>query len=347
MANSLQSLSLAVRIFSFRGGALHQSHAFAPLVAKTGAQGALRHCATSFASTPTHTAFPGASPATIAALSHQRQASSTTAAKPAAVGRATKPKILRDPERPKKPTTPWMSYLMHFRVQNASKATPLPNKEVMKAASTEWKALGPFDRHRWEEPYEVAKREYDARFKEYVDSGKKDAWKRDPEKPKKPLSGYMRFAQEKRPQYRHLKVTEQAKELASLWKGLPAEKKAPYEKAYAAEKEIFDVDMKKYKESGKEEAFKKKTGLDKSEKVKLKLKEAAEKDKLKRAKAKAAEAAKKAKENEKKAAMKLKLAKKKAKDVLDQAAKNLKDKQKQASAATKLTVASKPNTAKA
>jgi len=264
------------------------------------------------------------------------------------VGRVTKPKLLRDPERPKRPTTPWLSYLAYFRAQNASKATPLPNKEVMTAASTEWKALGPADRRRWEEPYEVAKREYDARFKEYVDSGKKDAWKRDPEKPKKPLTGFMRFAQEKRPQYGHLKMTEQTKELAALWKGLAAEKKAPYDNAYAAEKRIFDVDMKKYKESGKEEAFKKKTGLDKSEKAKLNLKqkEAAEKDKLKKAKAKLGEAAKKAKEKAKEAAKKLKLAQKKAKDLQDQAQKALKEKQKKAAAAAKEAV-SKPKIAKA
>eukprot|EP00928_Gymnodinium_smaydae_P046675 TRINITY_DN31100_c0_g1_i1.p1 TRINITY_DN31100_c0_g1~~TRINITY_DN31100_c0_g1_i1.p1 ORF type:complete len:410 (-),score=138.85 TRINITY_DN31100_c0_g1_i1:357-1586(-) len=177
----------------------------------------------------------------------------------------------RDPERPKRPPSPWIEFLQEYRAANKSQGTSV---EVMKSAASQWKGMSPAERRRWEEPYEAKKRAYDAEFKAYVESGKKDAWKRDPEKPKRPLTAFLRFGGEVRPQYQHLKVTEQSKEIASAWKNLPAEKKAVYEKAYAAEKAEFDKLYAAYKESGKEAAWKNKVGIkDPKEKAAEKMKE--------------------------------------------------------------------------
>merc|ERR1712060_31653 len=118
------------------------------------------------------------------------------------------------------------------------------------------------------------------------DSGKKDAWKRDPDRPKRPLTGFMRYAQEQRPKFSHIfKVTQQTKEISAAWKALSADAKAPYEQAYKTEKEKYDAQLKAYQASGKEDQWLKKVGIA-DERAK---KQAAEE------KAKAKEAEKKAK----------------------------------------------------
>jgi len=168
-----------------------------------------------------------------------------------------KPQI-RDPERPKRPLSAYMSFLQYYRETKGSAQKP---KEVLTAAGAEWKGLAAADRRRWDEPYAVKKSEYDAKFKEYVESGKKDAWARDPEKPKRPQSGFFLFSQEQRASLTQLSITEKQKELGKRWNSLDQIKKEPYVKAYEAAQEKFTRDMKAYKESGKEEQWKKKVGI--------------------------------------------------------------------------------------
>lgn len=177
--------------------------------------------------------------------------------------KTTRPKRAADPDRPKRPTSAWILFLSHFRKKESEKAESIRRKgvDVMRGAAAEWSVMTPEMKRPFEEPAQKAKQAYDVQYKEYVDSGKKDAWKRDPERPKKPLTGYMRFLQTFRTNNPTLKLTEAAKAGANAWKALSDPQKAPYMKAYTTDKAEFDKLMAAYKASGKEEAWKKKVGL--------------------------------------------------------------------------------------
>jgi len=230
--------------------------------------------------------------------------------------------LARDPERPKRPASPWLRFLAEFRQQRKE----VKHKEVMQVAATEWKAMPDGKKSPWIQPYEVEKQKYDKAFKEYSDSGKLDAWKRDPEKPKKPLTPFLEYTGEFRKKNPSLKVTEVTKQASSSWKLLPAEQKAPYERRYEEASKKYKVAMEEYKASGKEAAWKEKKGL--TPKEQLKQKEAEKKKKAQELKVaqKAKAAAKKAKDKELKAKKKEAEAIKKAKKTEVEAAKKAKKK---------------------
>lgn len=169
----------------------------------------------------------------------------------------------------------------------------LKGKEVMKAGAVKWKALTVEQRKPYDIPYQAEKEVYDKAFAEYVSSGKKDAWVRDPEKPKRPSTGFIRFATDYRTKNPTLKMTEASKKAGGVWKTMSAESKAPYDKLYTTEKAEYDKLQKAYKDSGKEEAWKAN-----------KPPTPAEKKKAKEVETKAKEAAKKAKDKEKAVALK-------------------------------------------
>lgn len=218
----------------------------------------------------------------------------------------------------------------------------------MKAAAAKWKVLPPEQRKPYETPYEAEKKVYDKAFAEYVASGKRDAWIRDPEKPKKPSTAFLRFAGEYRVKNPALRITEATKKAGAFWKSMATGAKAPYEQKYASEKSEYDKLMKEYKDSGKDAAYKAKKGptaaeTKKAKELAKKEKEAASKLKLKAAAAKTKERvaanklklkAKEAAKKEKEAANKLKAKEVAAKQKEKDAAKKLKA--KEVAAAVKL-----------
>merc|ERR1712113_462085 len=93
-----------------------------------------------------------------------------------------------------------------------------------------------------------------------------EAWKRDPEKPKRPMNGFFLFAQEFRKKEPNLKVTEATKKAGDQWKNFTPIQKKPYEDQWEAKMTQYKKDLQKYKDSGKEAQWKKKVGLDAIEK---------------------------------------------------------------------------------
>jgi len=130
----------------------------------------------------------------------------------------------------------------------------------MMSASKAWKVMTVPQKKPFQDLYDAAKKVYDADQEEYVKSGKKEAWTRDPEKPKKPLSAFFLFLSGYRTKNASLKPTEASKLAAAIWKGMSSQQKQPYEKQYTEEKHEYDEAMKLYKASGKEDAWTKKTG---------------------------------------------------------------------------------------
>jgi len=164
-----------------------------------------------------------------------------------------------DPDRPKRPLSPWLRFIKDFREKRSDlKGSP---KIMLSAASAQWKAMPEPDKRQWQQPYEVEKKSYEAAFKNYVDSGKKAAWERPADKPKVPMTAFLQFAQEYRSKNAHMKVTESTKVASAFWKQMSPAEKAPYEQRYAEEKQKYAKAMEQYKASGKEEAWKAKVGI--------------------------------------------------------------------------------------
>jgi len=176
----------------------------------------------------------------------------------------TRVKPMRDPARPAPPMTPYFMYLQEYR---KSAPSTIKAKDMTKIAAERWRTLPETEKTPFLQKYESKKTVYDAAFREYKESGKLDAWKRDPLKPKKPLTGFMRYSMQWRKDHGSgLKVTEITKKAAVAWKALPADQKAVFDSEYRTEKAQYDSAMKAYKDSGKEQAFKEKTGRAAAEK---------------------------------------------------------------------------------
>jgi len=214
---------------------------------------------------------------------------------------ATKAERPKDPERPKKPQGPYIRFIADYRAKHSA----MPAKDILKAGGPAWKALPATERRAFEAPYEAELKQYQTAQDAYVSSGKKDAWERDPEKPKAPLSGYLRFAAEVRSRRPELKIAEQAKAAGKEWKELAEETKRLYTEKAAEEKKVYEPALTAYKASGKAAAWEERVGIadikrkeaDKKQ-AQVDEKKAAkdkEKDKEKAAKEKAAAKAKAAK----------------------------------------------------
>jgi len=169
--------------------------------------------------------------------------------------------LMSDPQRPKPPVSPWIRFVGDFRKQHQE----VKGKEVLKIASVEWKKMSEKQKSTWEKPYLIEKKTYTDEIKAYVDSGKSDQWKnkteflkRDPEKPKKPMTPWLNFIAEFRVKNPGLKVTEVTQSASKEWKIMTVEKTAPYKKSYEKAKAKYAKELQAYKASGKEQVWKNK-----------------------------------------------------------------------------------------
>eukprot|EP00425_Heterocapsa_triquetra_P001002 CAMPEP_0195053314 /NCGR_PEP_ID=MMETSP0448-20130528/2493_1 /TAXON_ID=66468 /ORGANISM="Heterocapsa triquestra, Strain CCMP 448" /LENGTH=340 /DNA_ID=CAMNT_0040082593 /DNA_START=74 /DNA_END=1096 /DNA_ORIENTATION=- len=209
------------------------------------------------------------------------QTNSTTA--PAATQKKKAPRLV-DPDAPKRPATAFLLFITEF----AKTQPAIKGADRMRKAGAEWKTLTPQRKQPFLEAFEKEQAIYHKKRDEYVSSGKKDAFKRDPLKPKLPKSGFLRFMDDFRPSLpKDSKVSEVGKRGGEAWKKLPEEKKRPYNELYEKEKVKYDKAIALYKESGKQAAWETRVGI-----TAVKAKEA---EKLAQEKAKKAEAQAKAK----------------------------------------------------
>jgi len=169
---------------------------------------------------------------------------------------ASKATVPRDPERPKRPLSGYFRFAAAQREKHGSV------KQTAGQIGEAWKKLSAAEKQPFEKAAEADATVYKADFDKYKASGKLDAWKRDPAKPKRPLAPFLAWAQQERqaPDLAKLPVAEAGKILGTRWAQLPAEKKAPFEAKYKAEKEKHDSEVKAYKASGAEAGWLKRTG---------------------------------------------------------------------------------------
>jgi len=174
----------------------------------------------------------------------------------AAVAAAIMAKRGRDPEKPKRRSSAWMLFLNDFRKDKANKN--LEPKQVLPEASKSWKTLSAATK----KPYEAAAKKERAAWakasKKYMDSDRAEYWKRDPNRPKRPMSAYFFFLKEKTEKTQWKQGLAQ---LAKEWKDLSTAQQKPYLEKQAKAKKAFAKALAAYEASDSEEKWKKDVGI--------------------------------------------------------------------------------------
>mmetsp|Transcript_92735 Transcript_92735/g.206161 ORF Transcript_92735/g.206161 Transcript_92735/m.206161 type:complete len:308 (+) Transcript_92735:43-966(+) len=218
---------------------------------------------------------------------------------------ASKLALPRDPERPKLPLSAYFRFAADHRQKQALKG----GKDSVRETAAAWKGLQPEQKRPFEEAAKSEREAYQKAFAAYRESGKQEAWTRDPNQPKRPATPWIQWAtaERKSPRFANVKMTEATKLLKIDWDALPESKKEALQTQFKADMEKYKAAMAEYKASGSETDWLQRTGRlelmqkEQAKKAKLQEKELEKKTKLKEAKEKL-----RAKEAEKKAQAKLK-----------------------------------------
>ncbi|CAD6186025.1 unnamed protein product [Caenorhabditis auriculariae] len=126
--------------------------------------------------------------------------------------------------------------------------------EISKKCSEKWKTMVDEEKRRF---YELAQKDAERYQAEVAAYGGEDAMrkrkraKKDPNAPKRALSAFFFFSQDRRPavqgQHPEWKVGQVAQELGRLWKTVPQEEKDMYERKAQMDKERYAEEMRDYK----------------------------------------------------------------------------------------------------
>eukprot|EP00397_Hematodinium_sp_SG-2012_P011440 GEMP01011579.1.p1 GENE.GEMP01011579.1~~GEMP01011579.1.p1 ORF type:complete len:369 (+),score=115.76 GEMP01011579.1:182-1288(+) len=184
--------------------------------------------------------------------------------------------VLRDPNRPALPLSAYFRFAESYRKEKNLKG----GVQTMKEIGAAWKTLPEEKKKPFLASYQVDRDKYTAAFQKYKDSGALDAWKRDPLRPKAPLTAFIRYLEEFRnsDKAKGLVVTAVMKEGAIAWKVADLAKKNTLETAYQKDKAVYTKALEEYKASGKDVTWKKKVGIWDAEQKEF-LKKQQEKDK--------------------------------------------------------------------
>jgi len=163
-------------------------------------------------------------------------------------------KLKRDPAKPKKAQSAWLHFVAEFRQLEQH-----PPKLVLQKAAETWKALT--DKSKYEDLAAKDMAKYEKEREAYARTGAEAAWKRPPGKPKRPLTGFLRFASEYRVKHPTLKMTESMKAASAEWKSMSDSDKLPYNNAFKEEMEKYKLELIAYKATGEEDLWKETVGI--------------------------------------------------------------------------------------
>jgi len=174
----------------------------------------------------------------------------------------------KDPNAPKRSLSSYFFYTAKRRIELKAEGSTLKPTELTRQFGVEWKALteeqrAPFvalaekDKLRYAKAkaeYKPAKRSASSSDSNDSDSDKPKKKKtkkdKDPNAPKKPMNGYMFFANENREKVKSenpkLKATEVVTELGAQWKALSIEDRKPYAKMAEDDKVRYATALEKY-----------------------------------------------------------------------------------------------------
>ena len=187
-----------------------------------------------------------------------------------------------DPNCPKKPNSAYILFAKECRAGIRAEHPEYKVTDVMKRIATEWKQINPRDKKKFEKMAKKERKQFDREMAVYVPppppiqsakdtlkqmvaandalypssskgtiaSGKASKKKRDPNRPKRPLSAYLLFINSKRASLKgaHPEATpkETMVRLATMWKNASASERKPFEVKAAQNKAKYDRNMASY-----------------------------------------------------------------------------------------------------
>ncbi|XP_052778360.1 high mobility group protein B3-like [Mya arenaria] len=157
-------------------------------------------------------------------------------------------KKVKDPNKPKRSTSAYFYYLAFCR-EEAKKAGRSISKiaEFTKECSEKWRNMNGTAKTRFDEQAAADKKRYDREMSVYT--GGKSSRTKDPNAPKKPMTGYFLFLQDFRERHRGKDIPNKdlLKMAGEEWRELDDSQKMPYEKRSQGEQKKYEVAMAAYR----------------------------------------------------------------------------------------------------
>lgn len=164
-----------------------------------------------------------------------------------------------DPGKPKGKMTAYAYFVQTCREEHKKKNPEIPVNfaEFSKKCGGRWKTMSAKEKGRFEDMAKQDKSRFDAEMKHYVPpkGGKGKKAKKDPNAPKRPISGFFLFCAEHRPQIKKdnpgYGIGDVAKKLGEMWNNLPDGEKQPFMAKASKLKDKYQKDMADYRSKGK------------------------------------------------------------------------------------------------
>nr|XP_042121927.1 high mobility group protein B3-like [Peromyscus maniculatus bairdii] len=162
-----------------------------------------------------------------------------------------------DPKKPKGKVSTYAFFMQSCREEHKKKNPEVAVNfaEFSKKCSERWKTMSGKEKSKFDEMAKADKVRYDQEMKDYgpATGGKKK--KKDPNAPKRPLSGFFLFCSEFCPKMIStnpgISIGDVAKKLGELWNNLSDSEKQPYITKATKLKEKYEKDVADYKSNGK------------------------------------------------------------------------------------------------
>lgn len=157
-------------------------------------------------------------------------------------------KKAKDPNKPKRSTSAYFYYLAFCR-EEAKRAGRSISKiaEFTKEASCKWRALDSRGKKPFDDQAAQDKARYDREMAQY--GGGRSRQPKDPNAPKKPLTGYFLFLADFRERHRGKDIANKdlLKMAGEEWRELDDSEKMPYEKKSQEGQKQYEINMAAYR----------------------------------------------------------------------------------------------------
>lgn len=156
-------------------------------------------------------------------------------------------------EKIMRPRSAYILFSSHFRPQITKENPSLSMTDVSKVLGQKWSEATAEEKAPFEEQSAQEKAAFKDKYPEGIprESSKKTKKIKDENAPKRALTAYFFFANDKRPEIREqnpdMKITEISKVIGEMWKDTSDEEKAKYQKMADADKDRYAQEMKDYK----------------------------------------------------------------------------------------------------
>lgn len=162
-----------------------------------------------------------------------------------------------DPNKPKGRMSAYAFFVQNRREHYKKQQLKVEFADFSRECSDRWKRITDGDKEKFIKKAQEDKVRYDAQMKDYVPPpdatrGRGRRKKRDPNLPKRPLSAFMFFCQDKRPLLKEknprASIGDIAKDLGKAWKVMNDVQKEPYEAKAKTDRKRYEVDKEEYAE---------------------------------------------------------------------------------------------------